>query len=208
MGVGPHITIVGCGPGAPEFLTPAAVRAAEEAEVLVGARRLLGLFQDHPGEKIEMGPRTEEVLEAISRRPSRKIAVLVTGDPGIASLAGPVIRRFGTEHCRVIPGVSSLQAAFARLGMDWLDARLIDAHGQDPSLRPGDLDGVTKMAVLGGRPQSFAWLQRELGPRLNDFQVIICEDLTLPGERITTWEPETALDRPLSSRTIFILVRK
>ncbi len=38
------ISIVGCGPGSLDYLTPAALRAIEEAEVLVGAIRLLDLF--------------------------------------------------------------------------------------------------------------------------------------------------------------------
>ena len=209
MGSEPYpIVIVGCGPGSPEYLTAAASRAVQEAEVLVGARRLLELFPVHPGERIIMEAHTEKVLAAIAERPDKKIAVLVTGDPGLASLARPILKRFGRSRCRVIPGVSSLQAAFARLGLDWLGVRIIDAHGQDPAPQAGALNGATKIAILGGRPQSFEWLRRELGDLLEDFDIHICEDLTLPGELITAWRPGTELDRPLSSRTIFILIRK
>lgn len=207
MGLRPNISIVGCGPGGRDFLSPAAVKAAEEAEVLVGAQRLLDLFPQHPGEKIRVDAQIETLLEALARWAGRPVAVLVTGDPGLASLARPIIRRFGREHCRVIPGVSSVQAAFARLGLDWLDARLIDAHGKDPSLRAEDLRGVSKVAILGGRPQSFEWLRRELGDLLEDYQVYICEDLTLESEKITRWQPGTVWEQPRSSRTVFILVR-
>jgi precorrin-6y C5,15-methyltransferase (decarboxylating) CbiE subunit len=131
--------------------------------VLVGARRLLELFPEHPGERITMEAHTEKVLAAIAQRPDKKIAVLVSGDPGLASLAQPILKRFGPTRCRVIPGISSLQAAFACLGLDWLSVRIIDAHGKDPDLQAEALKGVTKIAVLGGRPQSFEWLQRELG---------------------------------------------
>ncbi|MBI5583430.1 MAG: precorrin-6y C5,15-methyltransferase (decarboxylating) subunit CbiE [Deltaproteobacteria bacterium] len=208
MEVNPPLTIVGCGPGDPDYLTPAADKAVAEAEVLVGTQRLLDLFPRHPGEKIPVGVNIDDVLEAVADRVQRTIAILVTGDPGLASLARPVIRRFGRERCRIIPGISSLQVAFSRLGLDWLDARIIDAHGKDPDLGNDALNRPSKIAVLGGRPQSFEWLQRELGDRLDDFQVTICEDLTLAGERITPWQPGTVLDRELSSRVIFILVRK
>jgi cobalt-precorrin-7 (C5)-methyltransferase len=208
MGLTPDITIIGCGPGNPDYLTAAAVRAVSEAEVLVGAQRLLDLFPRHPAETIRVDAKIEAVLEAVARRIEKKIAVLVTGDPGLASLAKPIIRRFGTERCRVIPGISSVQAAFARLGLDWLDARIIDAHGRDPDLGAEALAGATKIAVLGGRPQSFEWLQREMEDRLRDYKIYICEDLTLDTERVTPWERGTGLNRPLSSRAIFILVRK
>jgi precorrin-6y C5,15-methyltransferase (decarboxylating) CbiE subunit len=208
MGLTPDITIIGCGPGNPDYLTAAAVRAVAEAEVLVGAQRLLDLFPRHPGETIRVDAKIDAVLEAVARRAEKKIAVLVTGDPGLASLARPIIRRFGPERCRVIPGISSVQAAFARLGLDWLGARIIDAHGKDPDPGAEVLRGASKIAVLGGRPQSFEWLQRELGDRLKNYRVTICEDLTLDTERITPWQPGTDPDRPLSSRTIFILVKK
>jgi len=209
MGNEPHpIVIIGCGPGSPEYLTAAAIRAVQEAEVLVGARRLLALFPAHPGERIMMEAHTEKVLAAIAQRPDKKIAVLVTGDPGLASLAQPILKRFGPTRCRVIPGISSLQAAFARLGLDWLGVRIIDAHGKDPSVHLKSLEGIEKIAVLGGRKESLSWLLQETSVLDEDFNLWACEDLTLETERIRELDPRTAAVLELSSRTIFILVRK
>jgi cobalt-precorrin-7 (C5)-methyltransferase len=202
------IVIVGCGPGSPEYLTPAAVRAVREAEVLVGARRLLDLFPDHPGERIVMEAHTEKVLAAIAQRPDKRIAVLVTGDPGLASLAQPILKRFGRTRCRVIPGISSLQAAFACLGMDWLSVRIIDAHGKDPAIPLKTLEGIDKIVVLGGRKESFSWLLQETSTLGDDFKLWACEDLTLETERIRELDIRTAAGLEFSSRAIFILVRK
>jgi precorrin-6y C5,15-methyltransferase (decarboxylating) CbiE subunit len=202
------IVIVGCGPGSPEYLTAAAIRAVQEAEVLVGARRLLELFPAHPGERFLMEAHTEKVLAAIAERPDKKIAVLVTGDPGLASLARPILKRFGRGRCRVIPGVSSLQVAFARLGLDWLGVRVINAHGKDPSLHLKTLEDIDKIAVLGGRKESLSWLLQETSVMNEEFNLWACEDLTLETERIRELNPRTAAGLELSSRTIFILVRK
>ena len=134
--------------------------------------------------------------------------MLVTGDPGLASLAQPILKRFGPSRCRVIPGVSSLQTAFARLGLDWLGVRIIDAHGKDPSVHLKTLKGIDKIAVLGGRKESLTWLLQETSALGEDFSLWACEDLTLSTERIRELDPRTAADLELSSRTIFILVRK
>ncbi|MCU0579150.1 MAG: precorrin-6y C5,15-methyltransferase (decarboxylating) subunit CbiE [Desulfobacterota bacterium] len=208
MGLTPTIAIVGCGPGHPDYLTAAAVKAVALAEVLVGAQRLLDLFPQHPAEMIRVDAKIEQVLEAITLRAGKRVAVLVTGDPGLASLAKPIIRRFGPERCRIIPGISSVQAAFARLGLDWLDARIIDAHGKDPDPGADTLTGAAKIAVLGGRARSFEWLKQTMGDRLRDYEIHVCEDLTLDSERITDWQPGSVLERTLSSRTIFILVKR
>ena len=140
----PDITIVGLGPGSPEYITPLAAKAVKGAEILVGARRLIDLFPNHRAKTIiEMGSQVETVLEEMAGLQDRPMVVLVSGDPGLSSLARPVIARFGREACRVIPGISSIQVAFARLGLDWGKARIIDAHGRTQKLtcmrflRPG-----------------------------------------------------------------------
>ncbi len=92
----PLITIVGCGPGSPDYVTPAAIKAIAQADVLVGAQRLLDLFPEHRGERILVDTEIGAVLDRVDEAPaSKKIAVLVTGDPGLFSLSKRVIERFG-----------------------------------------------------------------------------------------------------------------
>ena len=207
----PRITIVGCGPGSPEYITPLALQAVKGAEILVGARRLLDLFPDHQAKTvIEMGAKVESVLEEMAHHQDRPMVVLVSGDPGLSSLARPVIARFGREACRVIPGISSIQVAFARLGLDWGKARIIDAHGQDPKTDLQNIlgSGLEKIAVLGGRKGSLEWLAKAvkgLGP---DRDIYVMEDLTLEGEKVSLVEPEDLGKMEVSSRTIFLIIKK
>jgi cobalt-precorrin-7 (C5)-methyltransferase len=203
------LVIAGCGPGSPEYLTPAVVSAVQWAEVLVGARRLLDLFPESPAEKIVADADVEKVLREIEvRRGMKRIAVLVTGDPGLCSLARPVVRRFGREACVVIPGVSSVQVAFARIGIDWLGAKIIDAHGQDPGVAPDALADEGKVAVLAGRKEAFPWISR-LAARLgNDYRIYLCEDLTLPGEKVRLIDAEALSVLDPSPRSIVLFVRE
>ena len=205
---GPPIVIVGCGPGSPDYLSPLARQFAEEAEVLIGASRLLGLFPEHPGERVVAGADVEGVLREIGLRRRRKVAVLVTGDSGLCSLAQPVLKRFGRDACQLIPGVSSVQVAFARVGLDWLDARIIDAHGASPDIELPALAGTGKIAILGGNLGSLGWVAR-LAETLGDgYRIYVCENLTLPEERIRS-VPSGDLDGlEVSSRTVFLLIQE
>ena len=63
------LTLIGIGMGNPDTLTIAAKRAAEEAEVLIGAERLLEAFSGLSAERVP-AVRAEEVAEA-----QRKIVV-------------------------------------------------------------------------------------------------------------------------------------
>jgi cobalt-precorrin-7 (C5)-methyltransferase len=179
------ISVVGCGPGSLDYLTPAALGAIEEAEVLVGAKRLLDLFPASTAERIIVSAEIGEVLDHIAVRADRqRIAVLVTGDPGLFSLAKPVIERFGRTRCRVIPGISSVQTAFARIGVDWADARIISIHKEYP-VDFAHIADADKVAVLCGREGATKWIGDHLlrnQPR--DRRIFVCQNLTMDNEQV------------------------
>ncbi|MFH2074259.1 MAG: SAM-dependent methyltransferase, partial [Pseudomonadota bacterium] len=62
------IIIVGCGPGAEEYITPAARAAAAKADVLIVSQRLMGFFPDVAAERIDSGVDIEGTLDAIAAR--------------------------------------------------------------------------------------------------------------------------------------------
>jgi cobalt-precorrin-7 (C5)-methyltransferase len=202
------ITIVGCGPGSPDYLTDAGRRAIRAAAMLVGSSRLLDLHAAPDQGRIVFGADIPGTLDQIDRhRARRAVAVLVSGDPGLCSLARPVLRRFGRGACRVIPGVSAVQAAFAAVGLDWLDALILDAHHALPETDPAWV-GRNKIAVLAGHREASAWIVR-LGMKLGDsYTVVVCENLTLPGERIRTFASGAGIEGPLANRTIVLFIRK
>jgi precorrin-6y C5,15-methyltransferase (decarboxylating) CbiE subunit len=203
------IIIVGCGPGAASYITPAAEAAAEKADVLIVSPRLKDLFPECPAERIDSGADVAGILDVIASRrdDGRQVVVLATGDPGIFSLAKPVIRRFGRENCEVIPGISSIQVAFARLGLDWQDARIISAHSSDPEVSAADLRPAGKIAVLGGREAALTWIAG-LIPELGEGRrVFLCEDLTLPGEKVREVATDRLADLPVSSRAIVLIIK-
>src|SRR5690606_13176560 len=58
------------------------------------------------------------------------VGVLVSGDPGFDSLLNYLRRHLPPEDMEVIPGISSVQVAFARLGLPWQEAHLLSLHGR------------------------------------------------------------------------------
>ena len=199
---------MGCGPGALEYVTPAALHAIKQAEVLVGARRLLESFPEIAAERIVVGADVPKALDAMALHlGQRRIVVLVTGDPGLCSLARPVIRRFGRNACRVIPGISSVHAAFASVGIDWLGARILSAHDHKPETDPGSLVNEEKLAVLAGNPASAAWLDALAVALFSTHEIVVCENLTLADESIRRVDCFT-LPMNLASRSILLFIKK
>ncbi len=200
------IIIAGCGPGSADLLTDAARTAVSEAEVLIGAQRLLDLFPETNAHRIVVDTKIDILLDSIEQVRGKRVVVLVSGDPGLFSLGKLVVRKFGRENCTVIPGISSVQAAFAALGYDWADAKIISAHKEDPVLS-GELLDAGKIAILAGREESLPWVYDRLAPLLNDAKIFVCEDISLEDEKIREVPRELLKEIEVSSRTIVIIIK-
>ncbi|MBI4506815.1 MAG: precorrin-6y C5,15-methyltransferase (decarboxylating) subunit CbiE, partial [Chloroflexi bacterium] len=141
----PHkIHVVGIGDDGPAGLTPAARAVVASADVLVGGRRHLGWFADAPAEKIVLGADVAAALDRVAaEHERRRVVVLASGDPLLYGIGAAVLEHFGPEAVEVVPHVSAVQLAFARLGRPWHDARVVSAHGRSA-------EAVRRAAWQGG----------------------------------------------------------
>jgi cobalt-precorrin-7 (C5)-methyltransferase len=205
----PKITIIGCGPGATEFLTAKAVKAATSAEVLIGAPKLIGLFPNSEAKKLPMTADIDLTLAAIEAHRQHHCAVLVSGDPGMFSLAKKILRRFGIDNCLVIPGISAVQLAFARIGVDWADARIISAHHQLPhEAATENLFMFEKIAVLMGHKESFEWVLT-LVKKLNaPHRIVVCENLSSTDEQVREIRPDELVSCQFSMCSIVLILKE
>jgi len=122
-----RLLIVGLGPGACEWVTPEATQALAEANDLVGYAPYLARLPERPGQTRHASDNREELArasQALSLAASgRKVAVVSGGDPGVFAMAAAVFEALeagepawrGLE-VKVIPGITAMQAAAARLG--------------------------------------------------------------------------------------------
>ena len=68
---------------------------------------------------------------ATLRQQHKKIAVLADGDPLFFGIGASLVRELGKDAVRVLPAITSLQAACARLNLAWHDVRCLSLHGRD-----------------------------------------------------------------------------
>ncbi|MFZ2633138.1 MAG: precorrin-6y C5,15-methyltransferase (decarboxylating) subunit CbiE [Desulfosalsimonadaceae bacterium] len=206
----PEITIIGCGPGNRDYLMPAAWAAAKEADVLIGSGRLLDLFDDLAKLRKICPANVAEAIALLEKSlmNGRRIGVLVSGDPGVFSLATAVKRHFGPSRCRVVPGISAAQLAFARLGLEWASGRIISAHGREPGTRPEDLKMVSPIAVLCGGQSGRVWVSNLVDALKDTHQAWICTSLGMADETIRPAGPKPLMSHPLASLTVVVLARQ
>ncbi|MGW5505924.1 MULTISPECIES: precorrin-6y C5,15-methyltransferase (decarboxylating) subunit CbiE [unclassified Streptomyces] len=194
------ITVVGMGAGAP----PGADVAAG-AELVVGGRRHLDAVRLPEGaERVVLGalaPALDTVAEYVTE--GRPVTVLASGDPGFFGIVRVLAERFGAQRLDVRPGVSSVAAAFARVGLPWEDAVVASAHGRDLRTAVNLCRAHPKVAVLTGPGAGPA----ELGAALRtDARVLVVASALGSGEeRVERVTPAEAAGRDWGAAVSVVL---
>ena len=122
------LTVVGLGPGTPDWRTPAADRAIRGATHLVGYRGYLDMVSaraDQVRHVHALGEETERVDQALALAAAgHRVALICSGDPGVYAMAALVFERLETaaqpgwrrSEIVVLPGVSAMHGAAALAG--------------------------------------------------------------------------------------------
>ncbi|NLZ29750.1 MAG: cobalt-precorrin-7 (C(5))-methyltransferase [Methanomicrobiales archaeon] len=181
---------VGCGPG---MLTAEAAAVIAGAAFIYGSPRAIALARS----AIRPGCEVHEIEDyrALRSLPEHAV-VLSTGDPMLAGL--------GYLPGEVVPGVSSLQVAFARLKIPLVRSAIISAHGKDHARAITD----AREEVLRGRVVfliadptfDLGALAAALPPETG---IAVCEDLGYPDERVAVG---TAAGPPVVRGDLFVVV--
>lgn len=174
--------IVGVG-AAPNLLTQEAIDAIQSAEIIFGSKRAIELAKEH------IRCEARELKDYTLRSLPENAVVLSTGDPMLSGLG-----KHARKGDKIIPGISSLQLACARLclGIEGLSA--ITAHARDTST-------VKKMLIMELRNGKNLFLLPDSSYGIEEIAVLlkslglsrrifVCEKLGYPDERIATGTPE------------------
>ncbi len=176
--------IVGVGIG-PNMLTKEAIEAIRGASIVYGSRRAIELASGY----IKCEARKIENYKTLHLLPKDAV-VLSTGDPMFSGLG-----KFAGKGDKIISGISSIQVACARLGVNLSDLAVITAHGRDPAPAKEALVQELKLGknIFMLPDASFGTVEvaavlRELGINA---QIYACEQLGYPDERINAGDVNT-----------------
>ena len=201
--------VMGIGPGSPEYLTFKSKKVADSADVLVGSKRALDLFPENKGEKLELDAGNMESalkLAVLKVRDGKSVVLLSTGDPGFSGVLKPVLKLSGNVDVEVVPGISSIQLCSAKLQIPWDDADLITLHGKGVSKDIlGIMDNGKPTIILPNfKVNEIAqfFMDNGVDP---EREVMICEKLSYPEERIIKTSLKHVLDEDFSYMCVMVV---
>lgn len=108
-------------------MTPKAVKALEDSDIIVGYNTYIALVRDLIGDKEVVGNGMRQEVDRCQKAvdlavEGHKVAVISSGDPGVYGMAGLVLElvekvdREKRPSCEIIPGLTAANTAAAALG--------------------------------------------------------------------------------------------
>ncbi|NPV91094.1 MAG: precorrin-6y C5,15-methyltransferase (decarboxylating) subunit CbiE [Firmicutes bacterium] len=186
------IAVIGMGPGDPDYVLPAAVKTAGRCRVLVGSSRLLRLMAElDPATEhisIEITSDLKRIIERIERDyPDQMVGFLVSGDPGVYSLLNMLKRRYREQEIEVVPGISSVQYLYARIGRPWSGCRILSLHGREDQDLVKEVAKGGAVAILTDPKNDPAKIAGRLsGEGIRGKRVFVGSDLGGPYESVVS----------------------
>ena len=196
-----EINIIGMGMSE-KTLTREALDLISEADILIGAKRLINEFA-HMKKPSFNAYLSNDILEIIEKTDSEKIAILVSGDVGFYSAAEKLVDVLKDYNPNLISGISSVSYFFAKCSLPWKDANLISCHGLDTNIVSSVRRNRYTFALTG---KNIPELQNELIKYgFGDLKVWIGENLGSNEESVQESIISDLGGKEFSSLTVLII---
>ena len=202
------ITIIGVGDDGLEGLTRQARETVGAAATLVGPAGLLSQLSKPGQQQIVLSADLEQAAATLNGELKSPIVMLASGDPLFYGTARFLCDRMGKDRFEVLPHVSSMQLAFARVKESWDEAYLTNLASQTIERAIERIRSAEKVGVFTTEetpPKALAAAMVEKG--IEYFTFYVCENLGSRDERVTRGKAKEIATQTFSPLNVVVLVR-
>ncbi len=209
------IYVVGIGVSGRKSISRDAMNIMMRSGLVAGAERHLKEFPDIVARKIALSGGLEHGIRAIKQHlrsgKNRQVSVLATGDPLLYGIGELMIRTFGEGRVSIIPNVSVVQEAFARIKKGSAGVKVLSAHGRGPDALvtiASRVSGADKIAIFTDKANSPAKIAKALlRAGLKGYVAYVCESLGTDKERIISGDVKLISNKKFSGPNTMILIK-
>ena len=205
----PKIPIVGVGPDGLAGLTLRSRELLTSAELVFGSDQVLRLLPELTAERVRIGTDLPSIVERIKTNAGgKRMAIVSIGDPLFYGTARYLCDKVGPDLFEVVPHISSMQLAFARLKETWEDAYLTDLSTKSLDDVLDKSRGAETVGLFTSEAYTPGRIAQELLARgIDYFRATVCENLGGKDERITQGELSDLQTMAFDPLNILILKR-
>ena len=196
-----EINIIGIGMSK-KTLTQEALKLIEEADILIGAKRLVDEFS-YLNKDSYNAYLSNDVLSIVNETDAKNIAILMSGDVGFYSGAEKLVDTLIDYNPNLLAGISSVSYFFSKCKIPWKDANLISCHGVDTNIVSSVRRNRYTFALTGNNVPELANSLVNYG--FGDLNVWVGENLGSEDELITYSQINELNNKKYSSLTVLII---
>lgn len=205
----PKVYVIGVGEEGLDGLAAGTRRLIEEADLVIAEQHAAALVPSLSAERLVIERRLDEAVERIARSPDQRIVVLAVGDPLFYGAARFLCDQLGKDRFEVVPHVSAMQLAFARVKESWEEAFLTNLANHDLEDVLGQVRAAEKVGLFTSQncpPREVA--RQLLACGIDWFDAYVCENIGSPDERVTCGQLAEMAEQDFSPLNVMVLVRK
>lgn len=168
-----RVIIAGMGPGSKSCITEEVKAAIDNAEIIIGSKRLI---EEYPDKKTFYAVTADNIISIIEHEEAQEYVVLMSGDTGFYSGTRKLADALeGKYEYRILPGISSVIYFAARIGKPWENAAFVSVHGKKQSYIPvvlqnemtyfltqGNVSQICKQLQSVGLSKAHVWIGENL----------------------------------------------
>ena len=178
-----NVTLLGIGMGSIGTLTLEGREAVRNADLIVGARRMVDAVR-LPGQDFLYEYRSREIAEYLAEHPEyTRVVIALSGDVGFYSGAKKLVELLGPET-KMICGISSVVYFMSKIGLSWDDAKIVSAHGKTCNLISLIRENRKVFAILGTNDGVRNLAEKLTFYGMGDVILYVGENLSYDNEKI------------------------
>lgn len=199
------IYIIGTGMNAKKTITVQGLAVVNNADILIGARRMTEFFADL-GKPVFVSYDSEIITEYIKKSSYEIYAVLMSGDCGFYSGAEKLKELLDDTNTEIICGVSAPVYFSSSIGIPWLDWHFVSLHGMNANIIRSVCSYEKTFFLLGGKitASQICSLLCEYG--MSNVSVYIGENLGYDNEKISEGYAENFKDKQTEKLSVILII--
>ncbi len=199
------INIIGINPG--KKFNDNELYCIENSDVIFSGERNIELLNNIKKNKIEI-KNMKNFLFKLNEyfKDNKIITVIASGDPLFYGIGKLIINNFDKKFIDILPNISTLQMAMAKIKEDYNNIKIISLHGREIKGLAQKISGYNKIFIFTDKINTPSYIAKYLIDfNLNNFVIYVFENLGYENEKIGVYNLEDIINLNFSDLNVIFL---